>query len=210
MFFLAILSGALQIGGYLLYLGKVAKRDIDPNPTGWFMFAYGTLTLTILEWDLGANWQLLILPITCAILSVVVASICWRRGTLKWPEHKADSTAFMLDVLLTVLYVMAWALTSFNLVSSDAREISTIVFLVGSNFTTLTAFAPLLRNVFCNPHDEHHLPWLVWSFAYGSLMVLTFLQEGFFSTLMIYPVLNLLLHASMSFLARNKRKFKVI
>ncbi len=206
MFFLAILSGLLQITGYVLYLYKVTKRDIDPNPTGWLMFAYGTLTLTILEWDLGATWELLILPISCALLSIVVASVCWRRGTLKWPEHKADSSAFILDVLLTILYVIAWALTSFDLVTSEARVLATTLFLVGSNLTTLTAFAPLLRNVFVNPHDEHHLPWLVWSGAYASLAVLTFLQEGLYTTLMIYPLLNLALHASMSFFSTNKRK----
>lgn len=210
MFFLAILSGVLQITGYVLYLYKVTKRDIDPNPTGWLMFAYGTLTLTILEWDLGAAWELLILPISCAILSIVVASVCWKRGTLKWPKHRADSSAFILDVLLTIFYVMAWALTSFDLVTSETRVLATTLFLVGSNLTTLTAFAPLLRNVFVNPHDEHHLPWLVWSGAYFSLAIVTFFQEGFFTTLMIYPILNLVLHASMSFFSTNRRKNRMI
>lgn len=206
----AVLSGLLQILGYFFYLHKIVKKNINPNPTGWFMFAYGTLTLTILEWDLGATWQLLILPISCAVLSVVVAFICWKRGNLKWPEHKADSTAFILDVLLTVLYVTAWILASFNLVSGEMRIFATIIFLVGSNLTTLTAFAPLLRNVFFNPHDEHHLPWFVWSGAYTTLAIATLLQEGFFTTLMIYPLLNLALHASMSWFSRHKRKKRML
>ena len=67
---LGIISGFLQLLGYILY---IRNPDIDPNPVTWFMFAYGTGILAILEWDASATWPELFLPITCAVFSIYVS-----------------------------------------------------------------------------------------------------------------------------------------
>jgi hypothetical protein len=206
---LALASGVLQIAGYIVYIRKSLKHDLEPNPTTWFMFAYGVLVLTILEWDQGANWTLLILPVSCAILAIVVAGICWKNKTLRWPEHRVDAVAFSTDVLLTMGYIGSWIFLSLNIIDSYQKNLFTLLFLVCSNLTTFTAFVPIIRGVIHDPVQEHSTPWAIWTSAYLTLTLLTYLQFGIYSQLMIYPITNAILHGLVGWLSRLKRKDKL-
>ena len=61
--YVGLLAGALQLIGYLLYL---RDEEIEPNPVTWLMFAYGTILLTLLEWDRQASGAELALPAVCS------------------------------------------------------------------------------------------------------------------------------------------------
>ena len=49
---------------------------------------------------------------------------------------------------------------------------------------------------------ESPLPWVVWAIAYIALAAATFTKEGLWTELMIYPVLNAILHGRVVWLAR--------
>lgn len=199
---LGFLAGALQALGYVLYIRQVLRHEIEPNPATWLMFAYGTGLLGVLEFSRGAGPGLLILPATCAAFSVVVAAICWKRGTLRWPKEWQDQFAFGTDIALTLCYVGAWALAGSGILDESERGSANLAFLICSNLTTITSFSPLLRGA---RHKESPVPWMVWAYAYTILAVVTFSEYGLWTELMIYPVLNAALHARVAWLAQNRQ-----
>ena len=214
MLYLGLVAGVLQFVGYLLY---VRDEEIEPNPVTWLMFAYGTILLTVLEWDRQASAAELTLPLVCSSMAIYVAGRCWWRARRRdpsrywprewWPEDWRDRASFQADLALTALYLGAAVLTYSNRLGEDAREVAVIVFLVGANLTTLTAFFPLIRGVIADPRHERTAPWAVWASAYALLGVTTYAIQGeIWSELMLYPVLNTALHGSVALLSRQSRR----
>jgi hypothetical protein len=203
---LGIIAGILQIIGYALYIRKTLHSEIEPNPATWLMFAYGTTLLTILEFDVGAEPGLLILPITCAVLGAYVAWLCWHRGRLSWPEDLEDRIAFIADLALTVAYVTTWYLLTRGTINENERETLTLLFLLFSNMTTITAFVPLLRGARQHPHKERPLAWLVWTCAYIVLGIATIQEHGLATVLLIYPASSAFLHGLVGWLSRPARR----
>ncbi|HVL18879.1 MAG TPA: hypothetical protein VM387_12805, partial [Gemmatimonadales bacterium] len=214
MLYIGLLAGLLQLVGYLLY---VRDEEIEPNPVTWLMFAYGTMLLTVLEWDRQASAAVLALPVVCSSMALFVAARCWRRARRAdpsrwwprewWPDDWRDRASFQADLALTALYLAAAALTYSRWIGEGARETAVIVFLVGANLTTLTAFFPLLRGVVEDPSQERSTPWAVWAAAYALLGVTTYAVQGeIWSELMLYPVLNTVLHGSVAVLSRRARR----
>ncbi len=218
---LAILAGILQLLGYVAY---VRIEQIDPEPVTWFMFAYGTGLLTILEFDANADLSLLVLPITCALLAIWISFRCWKKARIQnpskwwpedwWPEDTLDKGSFVADIFITLGYIGAWALATFALLSEGNREIAVLAFLLLSNISTIPSFIPILQSTYQNPEREHWLPWVIWSVAYTLLGVATFAKTGFWDTewiilphaLLMYPLINAPLHALVGILALKQRK----
>lgn len=203
---LGIIAGLLQALGYFLYIVLTLKRVLRPNASTWFMFAYGTALLTILELDREAHWTLLVLPVTCTTLGILVACLCWYRGTLQWPRERVDQLSFIMDALLTVCYFGAWLLHEYDMLTRTQATFAVLVFLVASNLTSFSSFAPLLREAWTEPMHERYEPWLVWSLAYATLGVSTYLSVGAWSELMLYPLINAPLHGAVAWLARPYRQ----
>ncbi len=204
--YLAMFSGLLQALGYLIYIRKSLRNEVNPNPTTWFMFAYGTATLTVLElatvgWDLEGNFKIFILPITCAILSLRVAAICCSKGQFKWPKELLSRIAISIDLSLTVAYAIVWYASNDERISQETRDVLTLAFLILTNVSTVVSFVPMVAETWKNPEGEHPLPWSVWCTAYCLLGCVTFAEHGFATVLMVYPVSNAILHGLMGFLA---------
>lgn len=211
---LAILSGLLQIWGYIIY---IKDENIDPNPVTWFMFAYGTAILAVLEWDMSATWPELVLPVVCAVFSIYVSYKCWRKARAInpkkwwpedwWPDDVWERYSFISDIFITVAYIIAWALASFALLASDYKELAVLAFLLLSNLSTIPAFYPLLHETHLHPHKENWLPWFVWTLAYVALALVTLLTHGtFWHILMLYPASNIVMHALVAWFARPTRQ----
>lgn len=201
---LAVVSGLLQALGYSVYFWKSIRKETDPNPTTWLMFAYGTALLTVLEYDRDAPWQLLILPIVCATLSVGVAILCKVRGTLKWPDTTYERAALATDIGLTICYVSVAFLSLTALVSSEQRVALALCFLVLTNASTVVSFIPTLKGTWDKPSSEHPLAWLIWTMAYSTLGFATLLEEGAWTEFMIYPVSCALLHGLVGVFALRR------
>lgn len=204
---LGYIASGLMIFGYWIYIRHALVDGFDPNPSTWLMFAYGTALLTVLEFDKDAEWHLLLTPIACSLLSIWVALICRRRGKLRWPDAWEDRIAFILDILLTIAYVSAWAVATYSLVPSFTeadREDAALLFLICSNLTTVTAFMPLLISTFRKSGEEYAPAWTVWTLSYIVLGIATFREEGTFATeLMLYPVLCTIMHGLVALLSRQ-------
>ncbi|HRO12257.1 ATP-binding protein, partial [Amaricoccus sp.] len=212
-----LLAGFLQLVGYLLY---IRDEEIEPNPVTWLMFAYGTALLTFLEWDREASAAELALPVVCSSMALFVAGRCWWRARRQdpsrywprewWPEDWRDRASFQADLVLTGLYLAAAALAYSRWIDEEARGFAVVIFLIAANLTTLTAFFPLLRNVVADPSHERPLPWAIWASAYALLGATTFAIQGeIWSELMLYPLLNMVLHGSVALLARRSRRERV-
>lgn len=212
--FIGLMAALLQFVGYIVY---VRDSEIAPNPVTWLMFAYGTMLLTALEWDSEATAAELFLPLTCSVMAVYVAARCWWRAFRRrprrfwprewWPEDWRDRAAFQIDLVLTGLYLAAAFLAYDSRIGPEARALAVAVFLVAANVTTVSAFFPLIRNVVVDPGTERTLPWAIWTVAYGLLGVATYATQGtMWTELMLYPVLNALLHGLVAVLSRKSRR----
>jgi SET domain len=191
---LGLLAATLQVAGYLFYIKNFLKNTIRPNAASFFMFAYGTLFIFALEWQSGASWPMLALPGACAMMGVIVALMCMRRGATE-PVDQLEWTTFGIDVALTAGYAAAlWAY--------GHNPAFALFFLLGGNATTLTAFFPLVRSTWRFPERETSGPWLVWTAAYAALLAATFADGGAQNpALLVYPLINLILHAALALLS---------
>lgn len=211
---LGVIAGLLQFYGYVLY---IRDTHIEPNPVTWFMFAYGTILLTVLEWDSNASFSELILPSVCSIMAIYVSYRCWiiafKRNPKEWwprdwwPDNWQDKFAFQTDIALTVGYILAWTLAITSFVSPEDRALAVLFFLITSNLSTISSFVPLLRSTFLNPSTERAFPWLIWTLAYALLILVTYLSQGtLWQELMLYPTLNTFLHGLVAWYARPHRR----
>lgn len=209
---LGVIAGLLQLIGYILY---IYNEDIDPNPVTWFMFAYGTGLLTILEWDKEATVPELILPIICSVLAIYVSYRCWRKARSIdpsrwwpedwWPEDIWERWSFVSDILITISYIGAWILAASTLISGESKEVAVFMFLFLSNLSTFPSFYPILKTTYEKPEREAALPWFVWTLAYAVLGFVTYAAQGdFWHILMFYPLSNVFLHGLVAVLAARR------
>ena len=209
-----IIAGVLQLIGYILY---IRNEDIDPEPVTWFMFAYGTLILAVLEWDAEATFSELILPTVCGILAIYVSYRCWRKAREIsphkwwpedwWPEDFWDRFSFIGDILITIAYICAWILAGMSFLNFETRELAVLAFLFLSNLSTFPAFYPILHSTWNNPEREYWLPWIVWALAYAVLGWVTYeTHNALWHALMFYPLSNAVLHDLVGILSLQKTK----
>lgn len=203
---IGLAAGVTQVLGYLLYyLLVVRKEGKEAEPLTWFMFAYGTALLTIMELDSmwkeaadNATWlgvlAVLLLPLICSLGGIMVAVAIWRdnyrmtgdwwpaRWTLEW--HSTDGKAFAADLALTALYTALWLCTIVGITSGTGHLWWVIAFLVASNATTFPNFVPILREAARHPEKEDARPWAIWTIAYALLIIPTW---DYGSTGVIWP-----------------------
>jgi hypothetical protein len=195
---IAVLSGILQVAGYGTYLVKAISAEINPNPTSWLMWAYGTALIFALEWDRGATAAMLILPGVCACSSLVVAGLCAKRGTLRWPTERSAKASLASDIILTIAYLAIWLLVSIHVLTPEQKEFSEAVILTLGVSSTLVTFVPMIVSTKKDPSNEHRLPWVIWSLAYAMSLLATVFSDGWTLDLAFYPLLTGFLHIAMA------------
>jgi hypothetical protein len=215
---LGIIAAVLQVLGYFYYFKFIRSGHIDPNPVTWFMLAYGTALLTLLEWDTEASWAILALPAACALCTLGVAGWCWKKARELdstrwwpkdwWPEDKNDQVSFISDAVITIGYLGCWYLAFSGALSEELKLGFVLGFLWLANISTIPAMIPLLREARQHPEKEHSTPWWVWTWAYVFLTLTTLLEEhestSVFLALLAYPVINVVLHALVAWWATKK------
>jgi hypothetical protein len=190
-------AAVLQVTGYLIYLRYFVKHSIRPNAASWFMFAYGTLFLTYLEYRGGAAPTILWLPLSCAAMSIFVALLCLRRNATE-PVDRFEKIIFSADLWLTVIYGCVTLGFGASILSSQF----TTLILIAVNLTAVTCFLPIVRSTWQKPDRERPAPWGVWALAYGCLTAATLQIDGLTNPVMLlYPVLNFILHGLIAIFA---------
>lgn len=206
----AILSGMLQAYGYLHYAAKAYRREIEPNPTSWLMWGYGTALIFVFSLDSGASAAMLVLPGVCALSSIVVGIICWRHGTLRWPTAGWERSSLQGDLALTTVYAASWIFMGAGLLSEAQKETTDIAALVVGNLSTVVTFVPIFISTWREPRNEHPFPWSVWSLAYVALAGATLSSPEWTWYLLVYPLECLALHLAMACLSRRRELAKAL
>lgn len=227
---LGVFAGLLQLWGYIVYL---RIETIKPQPLTWLMFGYGTLVLTVLEWESEATNEELFLPVICTVLGLYVMAKAWRAALVQqslhrkarslreriwpdvfWPEDFLQRLSFSVDLIITVGYIGVWCFATYGVFQVTRIEsFSDIfvtkagwlaIFLILSNLTSFSEFYPLFQETWKNPEHEHPLPWGLWTIAYLMLALVTYHHHGFFTLLMMYPIINAATHGAVALLAMRK------
>jgi hypothetical protein len=214
--YLGILAAAIQVIAYVLY---IRDDQIDPNPTTWFMFAYGTGLLALMEWDTNASMEELMLPTICALCSIYVSLRCWVRARKAdptrlwpkgwWPDDYWERVSFILDIIITVTYGAAYVLAESSILTKEQQYWAILISLFLSNISTFIQFYPLIHETYLHPERENWKPWFIWALAYGTLAVVTYMKQGaIWHHLMFYPLSSCFLHLLMAYMAHPCRKMK--
>jgi SET domain len=196
---MGVCAALLQVTGYSLYIRNFLRQAIRPNAASFMMFSYGTSLLAFLEWRNSAGLPVLLLPVVCAAMGIVVAAMCLRKGATERIDL-FEAVAFTTDLWLTIIY--AYFAFGFGDVS---RYVA--FFLIVTNLTTISCFTPLIRSTWNAPARELPGPWIVWAAAYSLLCVVTWgVDRGQHPVLMIYPMMNAVLHGLIALLSVRKVK----
>jgi SET domain len=191
-------AAVAQVVAYVGYLRLFLAGKIRPNAASWFMFAYGTAVMTVLEWQSSAQWFELALPITCASMSLIVALLCLRNHAT-YAIDRSEKITFGADVLLTIAYIV-------SAIVIRGHNKFVVLFVVAGNITTFTSFAPLVLSTRREPQREQPLPWTIWTCAYGSLLAATIAADGFSSPeLLLYPGVCVALHGLVAWFSLASR-----
>lgn len=181
---LAITSGLLQLGGYLIYGRKVFNGEIRPNTASWGIWAFGAVlesaSYIALTGDLLKN----ILPITCAISVIIFFVICLRKGKFQ----RLDRFEKFI-VAADIITITIWWLTQ------SAFYANALAIL-----TAFISFIPIIRHAWKKPNDESALPWFVWTLAYTAQAGVVLLDWTSWEE-MLYPGLFMALHFLVAILA---------
>lgn len=194
---IGLVAAALQVAGYTIYIRNFLMKAIRPNAASFLMFSYGTSFLAFLEWRGGATWQVLALPVICSVIGIVVALLCFRKGATEAID-RFEGFSFAADLWLTVAY--GWL----ALAGGGAGKY-VVPFLIATNLTAITCFLPIIRSTWRMPERELATPWFVWTAAYACLGVATwFADGGRHPALLLYPLLNSVLHIVVGLLALRR------
>ncbi len=194
--YFGLAAGLTQLVGYQTYYFLVVRKEgKEAEPLTWFMFAYGTAVLLVLEFDTmvseaASDWtwlhvgEVLFLPLVCSSGAIFVAYTIWRmhyndtkrrwlkEWTVDWKT--VNGFAFGVDLVLTVLYTSLWIVATFFVVSGWWYEALVLFFLAASNATTFPNFVPILQKAWKKPEEEDARPWFIWGAAYTLLLVPTY------------------------------------
>jgi hypothetical protein len=197
--FWGVLGGVIQVFGYTIYyIHCVGKHN--PNPLSWLMFTIDTGFFTFMEWDAGAAWYLLVLPLMCSVSSFVIALLVWKSINISRLSDEGDWWTLTTFTILLVAYLSVENIEGVKSYVSEEQALQLLILL--SNAATVVAFVPIVRDARDDPHSEFSPPWVVWTLAYVCLGVSTFQEDGLWTIYMVYPASCAILHGIIAWLAR--------
>ena len=122
---------------------------------------------------------------------------CWQQGRIRWPSHWLDSSALVVDLLLTVAYVAVGSVARLAVISEELRGDLVSAFLIITTVGSILPFIPQIRGVIEEPEREHWAPWFLWTLAYVALTATTVTEFGWFSIFILYPGINVILQLAV-------------
>lgn len=197
-------AAMIQAVAYVVYLVGAFRRSIQPNPTSWLMWAYGTGLVVVLEADQSIDPLLRLLPTVCALSSVAVALLCLHRGARLWPRKELDRYVLLTDLMLTAVYVVVTVAAWRGSLPEAGAWGWKSGLLVAAGASTALSYLPTVAAVLQDPRVEDWRPWGIWTLAYALLLAATVAAEGTSVQALqfhVYPAVCLLLSAAVTWCA---------
>jgi len=180
---IAVISGLLQIAGYIVYNVEAQKGETKPDSASWSIWAFGSIVNVLSYAVMTRDWVKDILPFSCSMACLFTFALClYRRqfGRL----NKKGWKILIVDCVITVV----WYFTS----ATEAN----LLYQIG----TVISFIPMLDGIKDGTDKENWLPWAIWTCAYALFGLSVFLRLNNWAEL-VYPVICLILHANVTWIA---------
>ncbi len=192
---LGVLAGILQIAGYWIYGRASLASDIKPNAASWAAWSFGSLINLISYASLTqGDWKKDALPAACSFCCLTMTVVLLLKGHMHKPREPWEWCAFVIDAVASLVFLATLGQPVFA---------NTLV-QVG----TVASFVPVVRDTLSSPENEKPAPWVVWSLAYATLLLVVLLDRDSENTVAeaLYPATCLALHSLVACLSTRKNK----
>lgn len=171
---LGIAAGAIQLLGYIAYM----KFTKNTGASSWLIWTMGAVVdgvsyATVTHYD----WVKVILPAVCALACVCTFAYLLYKGRLG-KLQTPDYVIIAIDASITALWLRVGSAILANLLYQVSTAIS---------------FYPLVKDQLQDKYQEHPVPWLLWTAAYGLMFGSVLLRLDSLVEL-AYPAVNFIAH----------------
>ena len=181
------MAALTHIAGYILYNVQAKLGSSEPNPVSWFLWAFlATLngpTFTAMNDPISAL-QFLAGSVGYIATFLYVLFI----GKFRWPKPM-EWGMFAVGIFVALVWKV-----------SDPG-IANMVLAIAIAWS----FIPTIIGVWRDPRKEKATPWWFWTTAFTMTAVYIVATKGWWTPSLIMPVLLLLCHAVVPFLASKHR-----
>lgn len=185
---LSVISGLLQICGYVVYNRLSRKGEIVPDGASWGIWAFGSILNVYSYVTLTQDWVKDILPICCALSCMITfLARAYRKEFGK------------IDLKGWIILVLDLGITWVWYKYTTAEEASLLY-----QVSTIISFAPMILGLKNKTDKEDWRPWIIWTVAYCLWAVSVVMRLNNLSEL-AYPITCFVMHALMAFIARRNR-----
>lgn len=190
-----IVSGIVQIIGYVAYYRHAVRGDIHPNAASWLIWFYGNVVICISYFSIGDFAWEGVLPIACALANIWIVIALWSKGFFG-KIGRSEWVFVSIDVSIVVLWILLEYTGIRGLFGSLARIPVAVFIHLLLLASAVVSFVPLIKETASERSAEHHVPWIIWSCAYA-LWLIAELSLGM-SWQLVYPIVYLILHACVA------------
>ncbi|MBP6945577.1 hypothetical protein KBB85_06190 [Patescibacteria group bacterium] len=171
--------------GYWLYNRGIYKGTISPNVTTFFLWVIGGAVEAGSYWNITEDPLKRLFPIVCATVVVVTFFFALARGRFQKPKR--------IDILILVL--------DLELVLVMLTDYRPEYLMLMVQIDLILTFCPIWGSTWEKPEGEDPLPWMIWTLSYTLLTITVMLrfEDGWD---LVYPILNIFLHALVGIIAR--------
>lgn len=190
---LSTLSGMIQFLGYIVYGTLVFRKYIKANTGSWMIWAFGNLLVCFTYMENTESIYQEVLPFVCSIscLVLVVVFLFFKKfNKPTWYEY----LFFGVDFLISIYWF-------FN------REVYIVHIIF--DLSAVISFIPIYIEIYNDPTTEKKEPWLIWSFAYFLLIIISLIEKAELVTF-LYPISYFILHIIIVYIlnSRNKKRLQ--
>jgi hypothetical protein len=182
------MAGVVHLVAFAVYNRQLLRGESRPNAATWTIWAFVATLNCLTYFFAGQDWVKAILPVLGSLACIATLVYALVRGTLS-PLAGVDLAALAIGVAAVLVW---WFYRS----ASFANLVLQLAFLV--------SFLPTYRDVWRDPSKERPLPWFLWASAYLLLVMAVFLRWQGLITDLVYPLLALVIHAAVGFLAQRR------
>ncbi len=156
---IGVCSGLMGLACSVPYCIRTWRKEIQPNPTGWFLWALQSTILLITYRGAGAG-ESVWLAVAGAANPIIIFSIALIRQHSGWRKpDKFESATLAMGIVATVFLAIGRA------------EVGLVVAIVAD----LPAFASIFRQAWRDPSSDRPLPWIL--FAAASVVAMFSITE---------------------------------